>query len=169
MEMEFGWWWCTLEMPCLMMMQLGDALMMPYVFIDALMMPYVFIVFIDACGWIPCHMMPSSQDGDDLALITWWRWPCLDHLDGDDLHWWRWLLNEFRPWWGWHDSLMEMTWWCLALIRWWRWHDDVLPWLICWWHTLLMMTWYIHVDGMLMSLWALWWGILYPFTHLTLR
>ena len=27
---------------CLMMMQLGDALMMPY----------VFTVFIDACGWI---------------------------------------------------------------------------------------------------------------------
>ena len=36
---------------CLMMTQLGDALMMPY----------VFIVFIDACGWIPCHMMSWSH------------------------------------------------------------------------------------------------------------
>ena len=43
---------------CLMMMQLGDALMMPY----------VFIVFIDACGWIPCYMMPWSHDGDDMML-----------------------------------------------------------------------------------------------------
>ena len=28
---------------------------------DALLMPYVFTVFIDACGWIPCHMMPWSH------------------------------------------------------------------------------------------------------------
>ena len=112
MEMEFGWWWCSFDCD--------------------LMMPYVFIVFIDACGWIPCHMMPWSH-----GSCSWWRWPCLDHmmtlswsLDGDDLHWWRWLLDEFRPCWGWHDSLMEMTWWCLALIRWWRWHDDVLLWFV---------------------------------------
>ena len=44
---------------CLMMMQLGDALMMPY----------VFIVFIDACGWIPCYMMPWGHDGDDMTNI----------------------------------------------------------------------------------------------------
>ena len=70
---------------CLMMMQLGEALMLPY----------VFIVFIDVCGWIPCHMMPWSHGSHS---------------------WWRWLLDEFWPCWGWHDSLMEMPWWCLAMI-----------------------------------------------------
>ena len=35
-----------------MMMQPGDALLMPY----------VFRVFIDACGWIPCCMMPWSHE-----------------------------------------------------------------------------------------------------------
>ena len=70
---------------CLMMMQLGDALMMPYVFIDVLMMPYVFTVFIDACGWIPCHMMPWSH-----GSRSWWRCDgCLmsfGHVDDDMIH-----------------------------------------------------------------------------------
>jgi hypothetical protein len=51
---------------CLMMMQLGDAMMMPY----------VFIVFIDACGWIPCLMIPWSHGSHSS---------------------WRWLLDEFWP------------------------------------------------------------------------
>ena len=25
-------------------------------------------VFIDACGWIPCYMMPWGHDGDDMML-----------------------------------------------------------------------------------------------------
>ena len=60
---------------CLMMMQLGDALMMPY----------VFTVFIDACGWIPCHMMPWSH-----GSRSWWRCDgCLmsfGHVDDDMIH-----------------------------------------------------------------------------------
>ena len=62
--------------------------------LHALMIPYVFIVFIDACGWIPCHMMPWSH-----GSCSWWRWHAL--------MWW--LLDEFRPCCWWHDHMMEMT------------------------------------------------------------
>ena len=80
--------------------------------LHALMMPYVFIVFIDACGWIPCHMMPWSH-----GSRSWWR--CDDCLmmsfghDGDDMHWW---WHDTFTWWRWHTLM-----WCLMslLEPWW--------------------------------------------------
>ena len=46
---------------------------------------------------LTCYaLMTWSHDGDDLALLTWWRWHAL--------MWW--LLDEFRPCWGWHDLLI---------------------------------------------------------------
>ena len=75
----------------------------------------------------------------DVVEPRWWRWSLFDVVEPSwwtwRFLWWRWLLDEFWPCWGWHDSLMEMTWWCLALIRWWRWHT------LLWWHDDM------YVDG----------------------
>ena len=69
-------------------------------------------------------------DGDDLALITWWRWHALTWWVLDPL-----MMVMVDPCWS------PCTWW-------WPWghvRDDIPS---CWW--------YIHVfDVMLMSLWAL--------------
>ena len=120
----------------LMMMQLGNALILPY----------VFIVFIDACGWIPCHMMPWSHGSCSLMRLTW----CT-------------LMDMTLPWS--HDDLV--------LISWWRWHDDVLPWFVdgdammmschdrwCRWH---ILPWYVDVPcwwwhDTFMCLMGCWWA-----------
>ena len=119
----------------------GDALILPYVFRDALMMP--------------CLM----QLGDDVALITWWRWHALTWWVLDPL-----MMVMVDPCWS------PCTWW-------WPWghvRDDISCW---WWRDIfmcLMWCWWAYepwwVSAMEMTWWScLWWGILYPFIHLPLR
>ena len=65
---------------CLMMMQLGDALMIPYVFTS-----------LHWCMWLDPMPYDALEPWVSLMMEVWW------------------LLDEFRPCWWWHDKLMEMT------------------------------------------------------------
>ena len=105
----------------------GDALILPYVFKDALMMP--------------CLMM--MQLGDDLALITWWRWHALTWWVLDPLMmvmvdpcwspctwWWPWgHVRDDIPRWWWHDTFMCLMWCWGAYEPWW-----VSTMEMTWWH-----------------------------------